>query len=79
MGGFHSSGYSLRRKVTGDFHRPYERLVPFIAPKGGFHYYFIKNTPPQSDWLTGPFLGGRDYHMEGIYVRRNENHTGIRR
>ena len=67
------------RNVTGDFHRPYERLVPFIAPTKGWFHFIKKNTPPQSDWLTGPFLGGRDYHMEGIYVRRNENHTGIRR
>ena len=74
MGGFHSSGYSLRRKVTGDFHRPYET-------QNVLHFTVLskKHTPPQSDWLTGPYLGGRDYHMEGIYVRRNENHTGIRR
>ena len=24
MGGYHSTGYSLNREITGDFHRPYE-------------------------------------------------------
>ena len=69
------------RNVAGDFHRPYERLChssPLVRRAGSI-IILSKNTPPQSDWLTGPFLGGRDYHMEGIYVRRNENHTGIRR
>ena len=30
----HSSGYSLKSGVAGDFHRPYERAAPFI---GDFH------------------------------------------
>ena len=30
-GAHHSSGYSLNRKVAGDFHRPYERRFPFIG------------------------------------------------
>ena len=28
-GAYHSSGYSLNRGVTGDFHRPYEWRLPF--------------------------------------------------
>ena len=80
-GPHHPPGYSLISGVSGDFHRPYERLChssPLVR-RAGSVIILSKNTPPQSDWLTGPFLGGRDYHMEGIYVRRNENHTGIRR
>ena len=26
-GAYHSSGYSLKSQVTGDFHRPYETLM----------------------------------------------------
>ena len=31
---YHSTGYSLKSGVTGDFHRPYGGRVPFIAPPG---------------------------------------------
>ena len=31
---YHSTGYSLNRKGTGDFHRPYERRFPFIGVLG---------------------------------------------
>ena len=34
-GVYHSSGYSLLSGVTGDFHRPYEWLVPFLVKKAG--------------------------------------------
>ena len=30
----HSTGYSLKSGVTGDFHRPYGGRVPFIVPPG---------------------------------------------
>ena len=30
----HSTGYSLKSGVTGDFHRPYEGRVPFTPPPG---------------------------------------------
>ena len=32
---YHSSGYSLMSGVTGDFHRPYGGLVPFLVKKAG--------------------------------------------
>ena len=34
MGAYHSTGYSLKSGVTGDFHRPYGGRVPFIVPPG---------------------------------------------
>ena len=34
-GVYHSSGRSLNRGVTGDFHRPYGGLVPFLVKKAG--------------------------------------------
>ncbi len=37
MGAYYSTGYSLNRKGTGDFHRPYETQKFYILPFIGVH------------------------------------------
>ena len=53
-GWFHSTGYSLNRRVTGDFHRPYEtqKFLHFTVQLGGMGKC-LHNSRKKVDIITG--------------------------
>ena len=60
MGAYHSAGYSLNRKVSGDFHRPYEGsgYFTFCHSTG-----YLRNRKVSGDFHRPyggrlPFIGG---------------------
>ena len=57
-GGYHSSGYSLKSGVTGDFHRPYGACHSTDRPESGrFRAIFIAPTELRSVYIP-PFNRG---------------------
>ena len=65
-GADHSTGYSLKSGVTGDFHRPYEGRVPFTAPPGKSNVAGDFHRPYESsDGFCFPHAGGAAYILPG--------------
>ena len=66
MGLHHSTGYSLKSGVTGDFHRPYEtqKFLHFTIHRGTLPQSRIRSTAPSE---REPGWGA--YHSTGYSLK----------